>query len=43
MSYEGKQQEATAKSGDEVEVSSLFNSRKTTEASLPELRTSSQH
>ena len=30
MSYEGKEHEATGKSHDEVEVSSLFNSRKIT-------------
>ena len=30
MSYEGKEHEATCKSRDEIEVSSLFNSRKIT-------------
>ena len=30
MSYEGKEHKATAKSHDEIKVSSLFNSRKTT-------------
>ena len=43
MSYEGKQQEATAKSRDEAEVSSFLIHEKQQGVHLPKLRTSSQH
>ena len=38
MSYEGKEHEATGKSRDEIEVSSLFNSRKVTRSKFTQIK-----
>ena len=38
MSYEGKKHEATGKSRDEIEVSSLFNSRKITRSKFTRIK-----